>query len=527
MIKKTIICAAVCLFAGIGLQSVSAKTQKQEKAALPATTRVDRSISIFTDVFRQLDINYTDTLNYELLTETALKEMLKKVDPYTVYVPEEKGDDLKRMTTGKYGGIGSTIMQRGDYVYISDPYKDLPAQKNDVRAGDKIISVDGKDCKGKSTQDVPNMLRGKAGTVVRLELEREGEKKHIIREFEREEIKFPTVDYAAMLTDKVGYISFQEFTENSAREFRTAVQDLCDNQGCKSLIIDLRGNGGGLISEALSIVSLFVPKGTEIVSTKGKVESASRTYKTTTEPLYPNLPITVLVDRNSASASEITCGSIQDLKRGTLVGEKTFGKGLVQNIRSVAYNGHLKVTTARYYLPSGRCIQGTGIEPDIKVNDSTKVNITYELYQKHMFFDYATDYARANASYAKPSALINLADTALTAADRELLTGFESFLAKKDFTYETETSKYFADVLRFAEQEDLDSAMMADLKAMKERLTTTYHDALWKHGKEVVNFLEAEIASRYYYQEGRTCISLRRDKELAEAIREAERQLNK
>jgi len=524
--KKTIILAALCLFAG--LQPISAKKQKQEeKTALPATTRVDRSISIFNDVFRQLDISYTDTLNYELLTETALKEMLKKVDPYTVYVPEEKGDDLKRMTTGKYGGIGSTIMQRGDYVVISDPYKGLPAQLNDVRAGDKIISVDGKDCKGKTTQDVSNMLRGKANTVVRLELEREGEKKHIIKEFERKEIKFPTVDYTAMLTDKVGYISFQEFTENSAREFRSAVQELCDNQGCRSLIIDLRGNGGGLISEALSILSIFVPKGTEIVSTKGKVDAASRTYKTTTEPLYPDMPITVIVDRNSASASEITCGAIQDLKRGTLVGEKTFGKGLVQNIRPVVYNGHLKVTTARYYLPSGRCIQGIGIQPDIKVEDSTKVNITYELYQKNMFFDYANRYKQQHAEYAKPSSLIDFADTTLTEADKALLSDFEAFLGEKNFTYETETSKYFADVLRFAEQEDLDSAMMADLKAMKERLTTTYHDALWKHGKEVLNFLEAEIASRYYYQEGRTCISLRRDKELGVAIREAERQLNK
>lgn len=524
MLRRTIVCAGICLMTGLSLPQIAhAKTPKQEPQSAPATTRVDKNIAIFNDVFRQLDVNYTDTLNYDMLTETALREMLKKVDPYTVYVPEEKDDDLKRMTTGKYGGIGSTIMQRGDYVYISDPYKGLPAQLNDVRAGDKIISVDGKDCKGKSTQDVSNLLRGKAGTTVRLELERQGEKKHLIREFERKEIKFPTVDYSAMLTDRIGYISFQEFTENSAREFRSAVEELCENQGCKHLIIDLRGNGGGLISEALSIVSIFVPKGTEVVSTKGKVDAASRTYKTTTEPLYPNLPLTVLVDRNSASASEITCGSLQDLKRATLIGEKTFGKGLVQNIRPVVYNGHLKVTTARYYLPSGRCIQGTGIEPDITVSDSAKVNITYELYNKHLFFDYATDYQFAHAELPMPSARINASDTTLTEERKALLEDFEQFLAKKEFTYETETSKYFADVLRFAEQEDLDSAMMADLRTMKERLTTTYHDALWKHADEVLNFLEAEIASRYYYQEGRTCISLRRDKELLRAIKEAEK----
>lgn len=513
--------AILLAVAGISICTY-AKDRKSADQPLPATTRVDKSISIFNDVFRQLDINYTDTLNYELLTEAALHEMLRKVDPYTIYVPEEKDDELKRMTTGKYGGIGSTIMQRGDYVFISDPYKGLPAQLNDVRAGDKIISVDGKDCKGKTTAEVSNMLRGKAGTVVRLELERQGEKKHLIREFERKEIKFPTVDYSAMITDKIGYISFQEFTENSAREFRTAVDEL-SRRGCKHLVIDLRGNGGGLISEALSIVSLFVPKGTEVVSTKGKVDAASRTYKTTTEPLYPDMPLTVLVDRNSASASEITCGALQDLKRATLIGEKTFGKGLVQNIRPVVYNGHLKVTTARYYLPSGRCIQGTGIEPDIKVSDSTKVNITYELYQKHMFFDYATDYQFAHATLPLPVERISPADTTLTAGRKALLEDFEQFLARKEFTYETETSKYFADVLRFAEQEDLDSTMMAELKNMKERLTTNYHDALWKHADEVLSYLEAEIASRYYYQEGRTCISLRRDKELLRAIEEAEK----
>lgn len=524
MIKKNILCAGICLIAAISVpQAANAKTQKQEPDAAPATTRVDKSIAIFNDVFRQLDISYTDTLNYDLLTETALREMLKKVDPYTVYVPEEKDEELKRMTTGKYGGIGSTIMQRGDYVFISDPYKGLPAQLNDVRAGDKIISVDGKDCKGKTTQDVSNMLRGKAGTTVRLVLERQGEKKHLVREFERKEIKFPTVDYYAMLTDRIGYVSFQEFTENSAREFRSAVEELCENQGCKHLIIDLRGNGGGLISEALNIVSLFVPKSTEVVSTKGKTDSSVRSYKTTTEPLYPNLPLTILVDRNSASASEITCGSLQDLKRATLIGEKTYGKGLVQSIRPVAYNGHLKVTTARYYLPSGRCIQGTGIVPDITVSDSAKVNITYELYQKNMFFDYATDYQYLHTELPQPSARISPADTVLTAERKALLEDFEQFLAKKEFTYETETSKYFADVLRFAEQEDLDSTMMTDLRELKERLTTTYHDALWKHADEVLSFLEAEIASRYYFQEGRTCVSLRRDKELLRAIEEAEK----
>lgn len=501
-----------------------AKTQ-QFTTATPSTVRVDKNIAIYNDVMRQLDINYTDTLNYDLLTETALREMLRKVDPYTVYVPESQDEDLKRMTTGKYGGIGSTIMQRGDYVYISDPYEGLPAQCNDVRAGDKILSVDGQDCKGKTTQEVSNLLRGKANTIVKLVLERPGESKPIKREFARQEIKFPTVDYAAMLSDRVGIVSFTEFTEHSSRDLRLAIQDLVENQGCKSLILDLRGNGGGLINEALSIVSMFVEKGSVVVSTKGKTEDSERTYKTTTEPLYLDLPLTILVDRNSASASEITCGALQDLQRATLVGEKTFGKGLVQSIRPIVYNGHLKVTTSRYYLPSGRCIQGTGIEPDVKVEDSTKVNICYELYQKNMFFDFATEYRLRHADYPRPSSLISLNDTALSADEKALLTDFETFLGEKEFTYVTETSKYFADVLRFASQEDLDSATMADLRAMQDRLVTTYHDALWKHAKEVLCFLQGEIASRYYYQQGRTAVMLRREKDVLEALRLADSKL--
>lgn len=479
-----------------------------------ATTRIDKSISIFNDVLRQLDMNYTDTLNYDLLTETALSEMLKKVDPYTVYVPESQDEDLKRMTTGKYGGIGAMIMLRGNYVIISDPYEGLPAQVNDVRAGDTILAVDGVDCKGKTTPEVSNLLRGKAGTTVTLSLRRGGEKKPIKKEFLREEIKLPTVPYYAMVTDQIGYIAFSEFTENSSKEFRKALDELSEKEGCQQLIIDLRGNGGGLITEALSIVSNFVDKGTEIVTTKGKTDANSRSYKTTVHPSYKDMPLVILVDDNSASASEITCGSLQDLKRATLIGEKTYGKGLVQNIRPVVYNGHLKVTIARYYLPSGRCIQGTGIEPDIAITDSQKVNICYELYKKNMFFDFATQYAATHPTYPMPSPRIN----AVTEGGDTLLAAFEDFLRSRSFTYETETSKYLADLLKFAEQEDLDSAMMADLRGMKERLSMTYHDALIKHKEEVLNFLEGEIVTRYYFQKGSTCIHLRRDKELLRAI---------
>ncbi len=274
-------------------------------ATEPATTRIDKNLAIFNDVMRQLDINYTDTLNYDAMTEKALNEMLRQVDPYTLYVPKEKDDELKRMTTGKYAGIGAIIMQRGDWVYVSDPYEGLPAQRNDVRAGDKIISVDGVDCKGKTTSEVSNLLRGKPNTEVKLVLGRDGQKKPLKRAFLREELKMPTVDYAAMVTPRTGYLAFREFTEHSAGEFKRSLDSLA-HQGAQNLIIDLRGNGGGLISEALQIVSLFVPKGTEVVTTKGKSESNVRSYKTTLDPAYPDMPVVILVDGNSASASEIT-----------------------------------------------------------------------------------------------------------------------------------------------------------------------------------------------------------------------------
>ena len=488
-------------------------TLSAQDTQAPSTTRIDKNIAVFNDVFRQLDIAYTDTLNYDNLTETALNAMLQKVDPYTVYVPASKDDDLKRMTTGKYGGIGAIIMQREDkdYVCVSDPYEGLPAQRNDVRAGDFILEVDGKDCKGKTTAEVSALLRGKSGTIVKIKLQRLGQKKPLVREFEREEIKMPTVDYSAMLSPTTGYIAFSEFTEDASKEFRRALDELVQ-QGCKNLIIDLRGNGGGLISEAISIVSYFVPKGTEVVSTKGKLPNASRVYKTTTPPLYPEMPLYVLVDNHSASASEITCGALQDLKRATILGTKTFGKGLVQNIRNVNYGGHLKVTTARYYLPSGRCIQGTGVEPDITSNDSSKVNICYELYHKNLFFDYATNYAEEHKTLPKPDTYINTAESdLLSSSDSLMLIDFEAFLKDKEFTYETETSKYFSDVLRFAEQEDLDSTTMADLRNMQARLRTSYHDSMWKHDAEVLNYINQEIVSRYWYQTGRTCIRLRRD----------------
>lgn len=522
---------AVLLAAGMPLMA-----QRQK------TSRIDQSLTIYNDVMRQLDINYVDTLNYDDLTETAINAMLRKIDPYTVYYPKKKDDDLRMMTTGKYGGIGSIIQQRetknkrGEkerQIIIANPYEGKPAQRNGVQAGDRILSVDGISTKGQTVSEVSNNLRGVPGSEVTLLLERDGVEKPFTVSFAREDIHIDPITYyctitADTLSEAVGYIGFSEFTTNSAREFAMALDDLYYNQNARALIIDLRGNGGGIVDEAISIVNLFVDKGTEIVSTKGKTQNSCRTYYTTSSARFPNLPLTILVDKNSASASEILSGSLQDLHRATLVGQRTFGKGLVQNVRPIAYDGHLKVTTSKYYLPSGRCIQAIdyaerqrgkelrrdtagGILPDVVLSDSAKVDVCYSLYIKNMFFDYATQYHRLHDTIAAPEVF------ALTDQDIE---NFCRFLDEQEFTYETETGKYFRDVLEMARHEDIDSTTLASLEALLPQLQPSFREAIYRNLDEVKSLLGSEIILRYYYQRGQAAYQLRFDDELKRALSE-------
>ncbi len=510
------------------------------------TARAEECISIFNDVLRQVDVNYVDTLNYEDLTETAINAMLHKIDPYTVYYPKKNDRELRMMTTGKYGGIGSIIQQRPRpdragkkqpkdslWTYAVNPYEGKPAQRAGMQAGDRILSIDGKTTKGLTVSEVSNNLRGVPGTTVVVEIEREGVAKPMKLEIVREDIHLDAVSYytsieADSLSTPVGYIAFREFTEGSAQAFSNALDELYYTKGARKLIIDLRGNGGGIVDEALQIVNLFVDEGQKVVETKGKTARSNYVYQTRNKPRYKDLPLVILVDKNSASASEIVSGALQDLHRATLIGQRTFGKGLVQNVRPIIYGGHIKVTTSKYYLPSGRCIQAIdyserqkghelkrdtagGILPDIVLNDSAKVDICYTLYLNHYFFDYATRYHRLHDSIAAPQ------EYTVTDADIE---DFCRFLDERKFKYETETGKFFADMIKMAKHEDIDSTTLAQLEALEPMLTPDFREAIERNKDEVKEMLGSEIVLRYYYEKGLAAYNLRFDDELKRALSE-------
>lgn len=504
---------------------------------------VSKNLDIFATLFRELNIYYVDETNPGDLMKKGIDDMLSSLDPYTNFIPESEIEDYRYMTTGQYGGIGALVRQQGDYVVISEPYEGFPAQKADLRAGDRLLKINDIDVKGKKTDDISKYLKGQASTVIKLLIEREGEKKPFEKVLNREEIKIKSVPYSGMMTSNIGYIKLTGFTENAAGEVKEALVELKKNSELKSLVFDLRGNPGGLLKEAVDIVNIFTEKGTEVVSTRGKVKDWDKVHKGVNNPVDLNIPIAVLVDRGSASASEIVSGSLQDLDRSVIIGQRSYGKGLVQQTRPLSYNAQLKVTVAKYYTPSGRCIQaldyshrsedgsvdkvpdslisafktkngrivydGGGIAPDINVEIQKYSSILASLVTKNLIFDYATKYRIAHNTLP-PAKEFEMSDTDYD----EFLT----FLNSKEYDYTTKTEKSLEDLKKNAADDKTIDVISADIEALKIKITHNKKDDLIKYKPEIKQFLEEEIASRYYFQNGRLESSFKDDKELSEAI---------
>lgn len=512
---------------------------------------VAKNLDIFNTLYRQLDIFYVDTLEADKLMRIGINAMLEELDPYTVYYPEEDMGDLKMMTTGKYGGIGSVIRMRKDStVIVAEPYAGMPAAEVGLQIGDVMLKIDDKDLKGMSTSEVSDLLRGEPGTTFVLRIQRPGEKKPRDIKITRRNIKVSAIPYYGLMGD-VGYISLTQFTEGCAKDVRKAIISLKE-KGATSIIIDLRMNGGGLLSEAVDIVNLFVPKDIKIVETKGKLLAANSTYSTRNEPLDLDIPLAVLVDGRTASAAEILSGALQDLDRAVVIGNKTFGKGLVQSPRELPYNGSLKLTTAKYYIPSGRCIQaidykqrrkdaeiyrttgkkaeakdslasqpifhtaggrevreGNGIMPDVEVKHDTLANVVYYLSVDDVLTDWGTEYFR------KHPTIPAVKDFVITDDDYASL---KRMAKDRDFKYDRLSEKRLEDLKKTAKFEDYYEDAKSEFEALEKKLAHNLDRDMDKHQKDIRRIMAQEVVKRYYYQAGAVEESLKGDEDLEKAI---------
>jgi carboxyl-terminal processing protease len=504
--------------------------------------KIAKNLDIFFTLFRELNLFYVDDTDPEELIEAGIDGMLKSLDPYTTFIPESEMDNFNFMTTGQYGGIGALIRKAGDYSMITEPYVDFPAYKSGLRAGDTIISIDGISIKDKKIGDVSEMLKGTPNTSVKLEIKRFGQEPIIEKTLVREIITIKNIPYYGMVDDNIGYIRLSNFTSNAGKEAKEALNEL-KKKNATGIILDLRGNPGGLLIESVNVANLFVNQGREIVSTHGKVKQWDNIYKTTQPAIDTTIPIVVLVNRGSASASEIVAGSLQDLDRAVIVGEKTFGKGLVQTTRPLSYNTQLKVTTAKYYIPSGRCIQavdythrnedgsvgyipdslinefttrngrkvydGGGITPDVKVESEIPGNITISLYTKNLLFDYATIFV------AEKDTMENIVKYEFTDDDYR---DFLKFLEDKDIDYKTQSWNTLEELISTAKKEKYYVYAEEEFEALKQKLAHDKNKDLQTFKDEIIQLLMEEIASRYDYQEGRIKVSLRDDIQFEKAI---------
>lgn len=494
---------------------------------------IAKNIDIFVTLYKQLHLNYVDELNSGHLMKVAIDAMLEELDPYTVYIPESEIEDYKFMTTGQYGGIGAGIQKRGPWVYISEPYEGFPADLAGLKAGDKILEINGKSARDKSIDEISTALKGQPGTDVVVVLQRDSTEKPFEKTITRKEIKVDNVPYYGMVNANIGYINLSEFRQNAGKEVRDAFVALKEKNDLKGIILDLRGNGGGLLNEAVNIVNIFVEKGQLVVSTKGKLKDKNNYHKTLNAPVDLDIPLAILVDEGSASASEIVAGAIQDLDRGAIIGTRTYGKGLVQNIVPLTYNAEMKVTVAKYYIPSGRCIQELdyahkdddghatkspdslltafktlngrtvydrgGIDPDVVVEPEEFSNIAYALAEKYLAFDYASYFYKTHPTIL-PAGQFVVTD--------EIYNDFLTFLQGKEYDYKTQSEEALETLKSNAEKENYFDAIKPEYEALKVKMMHDKQADLTKYKGQIKQLLRAYIIPRYYYQKGRIESSL-------------------
>lgn len=502
---------------------------------------IAKNVDIFVSILKELNDKYADEISPGQLTQTAIDAMLKSLDPYTVYYPESEIEEYRMMTTGQYGGIGALIQQHGKDVMISEPYEGTPSQKAGLRAGDIVRKVNGQSLEGKNSSDVSSAMKGQPGSTLVLEVFRPSANKTMTFNIIREEIKMPNIPYSGMLDKEIGYVKLDQFTEKAGTEVREAFLKLKE-QGMKYFILDLRNNGGGLLSEAVNILNIFVDKGTPIVETKGKIPEQQRVHKTLAPVTDKDIPVVVLVNENSASASEIVSGAFQDLDRGVIVGKKTFGKGLVQNVLPIDYNTSLKITVSKYYIPSGRCVQNIeyfdkdttkgafkipdslavayktkngrtvydkgGVEPDVLTADSLVSDILLALVTNYHIFDFANDYR------AKHETIV---DADKFRIDDQLYKEFCDYLKDKDYSYKTETEEMLESLKKVAVEDKVFADIETYFNQLKSKLEEEKSQDLIKYKKEICDYLASEIAVRYYYQKGRIMNMLSTDPDVETA----------
>ena len=504
--------------------------------------KIGKWTEIQNSIIKELSRSYVDSLPVDRIERAGVDAMLSELDPYTIYIPEEENDDLMMMINKAYGGIGALIYKpdKDGNVIINEPYKGSPAEKYGLHCGDEILEIEGVSTHGLTSQECSDRMKGKPGTTVKFKIQKVRTKEITDIVVTRERIHLPDIEYAGMLNDTTGYIYQSGFTENVSGELRNAFLKL-KSQGMKKLVLDLRGNGGGLMSEAINIVSLFVPKGSMVMSAKGLNPESEKQYKTTSEPLDTEIPIIVMVDSGSASSSEIVTGALQDLDRATVMGTRTFGKGLVQSIRPLPYNGQLKVTTAKYYTPSGRCVQaidyshrnedgsvgyipdslthefktahgrtvrdGGGITPDVIIKGHEYSRLTYSLVYGGIIQDYALEFVRSHENVDED---YHLSD--------EAWNEFVAFAKTKDFDYRSGAKTYFDKMKSELEKDGLSKTMTEELDALQKALEMDKETFLNLKRDEIVPFIEEEIVVRYHFQEAGIKLRLRYDEQLAKAL---------